>query len=244
MCEIKISESQVARVVKKSKLSSGHQSKVYECDYYPVPSSESIVVKFSKNDQEHRILQRLTNCEGVVPIKFSGTVNLSTSKYRFALGMPLLVTLDDYFDEYSVERDVIKQVAQSLVNSLKEIHQCQVVHRDIKPSNILVESDLSHIYVSDFDCASANFSLKRKRGINSGFVGTRMFASGSALQGQSPSIDDDYESLCYTMYWLCHPDERGDWKENRPTLNDMINKDEVVKFIYDSWQQVKKDHVI
>lgn len=247
MCEIKTSESEVVRVVKKQKLSDGHQAKVYTCAYYPI-SSESVVVKLSKRDDEHRILQRLQNCAGVVPVNFMGTVNYSTNKYRFALGMSLLVTLGDYFKRHAVDDDDSKRIAQSLLSSLREIHQRQVIHRDIKPSNILVTPDLSHIYVSDFDCASTNYNhtRKRKRSSESGFVGTRMFASRSAICCQSPSIDDDYESLCYTLYWLRHPNTHRDWKnnnDNRPKLEDMIQNDDVVKYIYDAWQLVRKDMV-
>ena len=134
----------------------------------------------------------------------------------FPRGVPLtkwLSTMSE-IDGVSVE-DALKCVAESLVETLHQVHQCDVVHCDVKPDNIVVLSNAANalFYLIDFGQA-----VKRgveKENCSPGTVkhwrGTRRFVSDGALRLEAPRPQHDFESLLISLHTLAFPKKRRMW---------------------------------
>jgi len=112
------------------------------------------------------------------------------------------------------------------------LHAENYVHRDIKPSNLLVDPSNSNlVYFSDFGLA---------RNINSkdnGFEGTPAFASMPAYSNRRYTFKDDFESLCWTFYYL----ETGKmWKNpvHRPAMSSFMDSSFILRFLHKLWATV------
>ena len=98
---------------------------------------------------------------------------------------------------------------------------------DVKPDNVIVDNS-GDVKLIDFGCA---VDLGSRR---TGFLGTSLYASNNSLSCGVASEDDDFDSLCYTLYSL----DIGlsafiDQKENRASISD-LSKHVVVRTILSS----------
>jgi len=93
------------------------------------------------------------------------------------------------------------QWAKCLVNTITSFHSVGVLHRDISPGNLFVD-DEDNIYVGDFGNALVDFDARKRRW---GFRGTRSFASENCLSRGEPRGWDDFESVCWCLYWMADP---------------------------------------
>lgn len=147
-------------------------------------------LKCNQLQREHFILKEyLAECPGVPEIVYFDVVG----EYVILVEQPLGTTLENYCLSHS--GPVKHYWLEQLVAILKEIHKRGIIHGDIKPSNIIIE-DSGNLRIIDFGFAM------RIGSSYCGFNGTRDFASQNTLQHRNPSIYDDVESLCYTLFAL------------------------------------------
>lgn len=98
-------------------------------------------------------------------------------------------------------------LAQHLLISLENLHNCGVIHRDIKPENICMGrgGKVGVVHLIDFGFA-IRFQDKAGNHIpqesDRPFVGTTRYASLNAHLGLRLSRRDDLESLAYTLMYL------------------------------------------
>jgi len=129
--------------------------------------------------------------------------------------------------------------ARSLVATLRALHSVHIIHHDIQARQHPVAARMTRtqsVFLCDFE-----FSTQLDGG---DFLGgyandcgggvTVPFASKAAMRGDEPCVDDDFESLCYTMYWIAGHEWECD--EDRPPLEQMVREDEVVGFVYKQWK--------
>jgi len=144
------------------------------------------------------------------------------------------VTLDQYVENYSgCVVPLLLTWVPRMVQILSNIHQRRVIHRDIKPKNIILSA--GELYIIDFGlavCTTVCFL--------SGFGGTKDFASKNALAGGYHTCDDDFESLCFTFYYL--EIGRTKWyekiqQEGRPSMKQVIQSSKVIQCIDQQWKQ-------
>jgi len=116
---------------------------------------------------------------------------------------------------------------------LHQIHCKDIVHRDIKPSNIIITPEGEPVII-DFGLAAYNSDDK-----SSGFCGTRTYVSQNALDGGTVGPEDDFESLCYTLYAL--EIGEGKWEKEsakrKPTVQELKSKSAIVKKLYGLWKE-------
>ncbi|KAF5347866.1 hypothetical protein D9758_013812 [Tetrapyrgos nigripes] len=94
--------------------------------------------------------------------------------------------------------NIVRRVAQSVLEGLDFLYKEGVIHRDIKPSNILLSSS-GHIKLCDF-----GVSGELVNSFANTFVGTSVYMSPERIQGASYSIKSDIWSLGITLIELAH----------------------------------------
>jgi len=209
----------------------GHYCKVYSA-FYPKKEQYAVVkiAPFNDSSQLRRecdiLSQFLQNCNGVPKIIES----FYESQFFFLVEEPvgeILVNCDPTVTH-------LLDWAPKLIDILVEIHQHGVVHRDIKPSNIICTL-AGEIVIIDFGVAAQTESQKAI-----GFEGTKEFASNNALEGENAEPNDDFESLCYTLYAL----EIGqrNWfskvaSHQRPTIKELKECSVVVRKLTELWEE-------
>jgi len=190
-----------------------------------------IALKCPANATEVSIALRAQSCSGVVRVLFYGEDErgcpvLGMHCFSLTLASRCMKPLTD---------DTRLSWASTLLDTLRALHACGIIHGDIKPSNILCDHDDS-VLICDFDCAAVvdDITFSQCNINRRGFRGTRSFASGSVLDGRSPCFDDDFESLCYTIFWTAGNRWRG--RSERPSLKIMTLQDPITRFVYNQWQ--------
>lgn len=186
-------------------------------------------------DTEHRILSRcLANCPGVPNIlevgdKDSGVFVLVEEPYGTALNAYVRESSD-------ITCTLLRCWAEKLTRVVKEVHSRGVVHRDIKPSNIIMSGKEPRLI--DFGCAVDVVHSE----LLPAFSGTAQYASDAALAEGEPCFDDDFASLCYTLYSIeVGLDHFNDMcgNENRPSLPILRETSEIVRYLHILWERPK-----
>lgn len=161
-----------------------------------------------------------------------------TGTYIIVVEEPLGTPLDEYWEHLPSSNCNLKllQLASQLVEGLKSIHGCSVLHRDIKPQNIIITDEGLPLYI-DFGLSVTIGALSQ------GFVGTRDFASENALAARNPTPEDDFISLCYTLYSL----EIGftKWHElghagQRPKYRKLCKSSAIVQNVRKLWRSRRR----
>ncbi|KAI1305777.1 Casein kinase I -like protein RAG8 [Halotydeus destructor] len=103
----------------------------------------------------------------------------------------------------------VLQLALQLMETIKALHECDIVHRDIKPENFLLGltngPNSKRLHVLDFglalkytDSNGNHIQYKENRGKN----GTARYMSTNALQGCEQSRRDDLMSIAYMLVYF------------------------------------------
>lgn len=64
-----------------------------------------------------------------------------------------LATLIQSF-EYPINENILKLVSRSLLRGLAHLKENELIHRDLKPSNVMVNQDLSDVFICDLGSAA------------------------------------------------------------------------------------------
>lgn len=192
-------------------------------------SNQSFALKIATFDgsdhlaQEVGCLYDLAEVPGVCSTLGSGTIK-GHDFAVFHVLEPLLKVVRPH-----VSFDTLRKWAEQLVDCLKRMHQRGWIHRDIKPENMLLDSS-RNIYLTDFGFAV-------RQGNTSGFRGTPEFASNGAYSGHQPVLEDDLESLCWSLLYL----ESGKvWPTppERPSLYLSVKEQSpIVAFVLKLWEK-------
>jgi hypothetical protein len=181
---------------------------VVYCNPSAVPSWQSVVLKLPSGD-EVRALRRLARCPGliahcIVGAGMDGEVIL----------MPLLIPLSKLAGKLTAAERM--RLAKMLCRVLVHFHERGVLHCDIKPHNMYVADmhNLSSLCIGDLGSARLDFNGQENEKWL--FQGTRMFCLSSK---RPPSEQRDFESLCFSVYWLRCP-----WKctDDMPSWNEVL----------------------
>jgi len=116
----------------------------------------------------------------------------------------------------------------TLVSILAEIHKRAIIHCDIKPNNIIITPKGDPIII-DFGLSVPTNGF--------GYAGTNEFGSKNAVERRGCTCEDDFISLCYTLYSL----EVGydAWKaiveKGRPSLKKLLKQSNLIKYANSLW---------
>ena len=119
----------------------------------------------------------------------------------------LFMDLMDYdLKRFKIERsqdsDYINQVNRvivALIIILKSIHSRNILHRDIKPENICFQAD--RVKLIDFGLAKLRDN-NNDEPVPKNIIGTPNYVSLYVINGLTPDIYDELESLCYIYIYL------------------------------------------
>ena len=77
------------------------------------------------------------------------------------------------------------------------------------------------------------------------FAGTEDYASQNAMNDGMVVPEDDFQSLCYTLYALEIGEDK--WvrkvRKKRPSIFELVAKSDVISKVYQLWEQIKKTPV-
>ena len=195
------------RVKASQKRRLGPRVFVVRCDPCLAPQWQDVVLKLPSGD-EVKALRRLVRCPGVlahsiVGAGFDGEVIL----------MPMLVPLSQLAGKLTAAECM--HMAKMLCRVLVRFHERGVLHCDIKPHNMYVADmkDLNSVCIGDFGSSRVDFNGQENEKWL--FQGTRMFCLSSK---RPPSEQRDFESLCFSVYWLRCPWKCTDDRRRLPGL--------------------------
>jgi hypothetical protein len=134
----------------------------------------------------------LRGIPGVLPIRFAG----HSDRGSFVLGMPVMETVRDCCLRCVPSKEERIRWAVRLCETLRLVHHKGLVHRDIKPSNLFLD-ELGSVFIGDWGSAVV---WKRRQALTRDGM-TPEFMAENARRGGKPCAADDFESLCYTLYW-------------------------------------------
>ena len=104
---------------------------------------------------------------------------------------------------FSKERDYekkCKNIIISLIQTLKQIHDRNIIHRDIKPENICFKNE--RVYLIDFGLSKLVYDNIETSKKLTQIIGTPNYVSIRVLNLNEPTLHDDLESLCYIFIYL------------------------------------------
>jgi serine/threonine protein kinase len=230
---------QKRRFLRLSKLSGGFfRSNVFLCQ--DMETTSQIVLKEGVYDTECRAHELLRNVMGVVPAVFVGSFLDGAG----VVGMPVLESLRDRCRHGDVPDDDRVEWAHQLCGALRDMHSKGVLHRDIKPSNLFLRRKVptrSGRWMALIgDLGSALLDFQRHPAWSRDGM-TPAFMSENARRGGKPCPDDDYESLCYAMYW-CNGSGPywEDDHDSRIGLRMMVDVDPAVRVVFTEWTKAQK----
>jgi serine/threonine protein kinase len=177
----------------------------------------------SKDELEHEIsiYHDLVGCPGILPMHFFGL---------FATRPVLL--LEPHVPLHQLVKSMremdLNAWAGALVSALRVLHSKGFIHRDVKPSNLFLSESTNQVFLGDFGFAC------RVGTTSDGFCGTESFASDNALREGTPCPDDDFESLCYSLYFL---ESKGRISKSRPSLSDLTGTSSIVRHLRELWSK-------
>lgn len=189
--------------------------------------TDRVVVKYPVADAEAQAVLRLGGLPGVMPVL--AMCALEAGGDEVAMVMPALRTLRAVVMCCLPSLQERCVWATALARAVARMHRRRVIHRDVKPSNIfLVDREP---VIGDFGWAVVDYT---GGSYNCDGI-TPMFASQNARDLGTPTPDDDFESLCYTISWC------GGWKDWRapPSLADLA-ADPAVQIVMHVWQSKRR----
>jgi serine/threonine protein kinase len=198
-------------------------------------SHNVVVIKYPVRALEVRVCQRVVRCTGVMPVLGIGSVEPGPHEEQCALVMPKLRTLRDVCESEHPSAQLRLQWAEQLVRALKAVHAAGVLHRDIKPSNLYVD-DRDRAVIGDFGSALLDYDEKNRPNWDGQGI-TLAFASVNARRRGFPCVDDDWESLCYSLYW-CSGVHWLDYRQ-RPDMT-LLAKDVAVQVVLRRTSRTKR----
>jgi serine/threonine protein kinase len=170
-----------------------------------------VAVKCAKPEEavyaqrEQSVLLRLRNSVGIPNLIASGRI----------LGFPSIVLpLLQKIDLLPIEPSSLTMWTRVLVDAMKTLHRRGYIHRDIKPQNIMLDPRSRKPVLLDFAFAYA---------VNShfdGYHGTAKYSSERSLWGLQPSLEDDFQSLCFTLYRF-ESGKQWNNEHDRPSFKDL-----------------------
>lgn len=115
-----------------------------------------------------------------------------------------LETLMTKHGKFSMKTTI--QLAISMIDIMKHLHNCNFIHRDIKPDNFVIGYDNPNkIYCIDFGL-SKKYIRRNGEHISPSdkkkFCGTARYASISAHMNREQSRKDDLESIAYILIYF------------------------------------------
>ncbi len=141
-----------------------------------------------------------------------------------------------YFIPNTIELEefLLQQCARQLIQTLRSIHQSRIIHGDISPDNIIIAPNFQLVII-DFGVAMVNTRRKQR----SGSEGTLPYASTNRLNQGYITTDDDFISLCFTLYALYIGIEQ--WEaipiEARPTITQLEHQSKIVCTLHVLWKK-------
>jgi len=153
-------------------LGNGMSSSVFEVNY--IPTGQKCALKRLRRSQKHSDLLFVGECKFLNELKCQGVIRIidtfADSNYFYVLN-ELGVT--DLFKKIKASQKlsekVTKEVIRYLLQTIKELHQNNIVHRDIKPENVVFTDKQSNFpKLIDFGDAM----MVKHDNVYSEFVGT------------------------------------------------------------------------
>jgi len=204
----------------------------------------SVAVKVRTKKAEHLQLwweeilltDTLVSCPGVPRVIYSRDY----PTYSILVLQPLGVKIADYLEKLppGMDRiDTLKQWTPKLLGLLHSIHQCGVIHRDIHPDNLIVVVETGELYFIDFGVAHRTKDAHRPP---SHPLGLTRFSSKNQLLRKPLTFEDDFESLCYSLYALEIGVANFLNLKYRPAFKVMQAKSKVIKYALAKWSKIQK----
>lgn len=105
-----------------------------------------------------------------------------------------------YFSRQIEYEKNCKNIIISLIQTLSQIHNKNIIHRDIKPENICFKN--KRVYLIDFGLSKFIDNNKITDKKLTQIIGTPNYVSIRVLNLNEPKFHDDLESLCYIFIYL------------------------------------------
>ena len=208
-------------------LSNGNFGAVFECSY----NNKKYAIKFdSNNDSKLLKYEAGIYMELRYVTKISKLVDFFLYDNKYYLVLELFkLNLKDYKyrfynSEYYLERLV--KIMNSVIETLKNIHNYGIIHRDLKPPNICLNHNYEP-YIIDFGMAKKiiiNNKHIEEKNINN-IIGSPNYISLNVVNLIEPSRRDDMESLIYIMmFMLLNDNEYIIYTNNTLNIQKSISK--------------------
>jgi len=180
---------------------------------------------------EHLILSRIVGCKGVPQV----LAFEENSDHVMLVETPFGKALDAYAESMDTTSlsTILLLWASQLVELLCNIHSLGIIHRDLNPSNIIFVPESNQLCLIDFGIA---FIVGET--FLGGFSGTFLYASQRQRAGKHPTFQDDFHSLCYTLFALEMGIEQFSKLEPRPSFNAIKQRSAVVQLAYSKWKNL------
>lgn len=113
-------------------------------------------------------------------------------------GVSVAELVDGHADKKRLSFDMVRVIADDVLDALNYVHSCGVLHRDISPGNLLV-CQSGAIKVADFGVAKAMASDARQSG---NYIGKIAYLAPEVCKGASIDSRSDLFSVAATLYEL------------------------------------------